>query len=82
LLLDELLDERLFDATPTRAELADELRNRMANCAADDTEEQVEALRQFQRAAMFRIAVPDLTGRLPLMKVSDRLTDLAELLVQ
>jgi glutamate-ammonia-ligase adenylyltransferase len=48
----------------------------------DDTEEQVEALRQFQRAAMFRIAVPDLTGRLPLMKVSDRLTDLAELLVQ
>ncbi len=82
LLLDELLDERLFDATPTRAELAVELRNRMANCAADDTEEQVEALRQFQRAAMFRIAVPDLTGRLPLMKVSDRLTDLAELLVQ
>jgi len=82
LLLDELLDERLFDATPTRAELAVELRNRMANCAVDDTEEQVEALRQFQRAAMFRIAVPDLTGRLPLMKVSDRLTDLAELLVQ
>ena len=31
---------------------------------------------------MFRIAVPDLTGRLPLMKVSDRLTDLAELIVQ
>jgi len=62
--------------------LAVELRNRMANCAVDDTEEQVEALRQFQRAAMFRIAVPDLTGRLPLMKVSDRLTDLAELLVQ
>jgi glutamate-ammonia-ligase adenylyltransferase len=82
LLLDELLDDRLFDTTPTRAELAVELRNRMANCAVDDTEEQVEALRQFQRAAMFRIAVPDLTGRLPLMKVSDRLTDLAELLVQ
>ena len=82
LLLDELLDDRLFDTTPTRAELAVELRNRMANCAVDDTEQQVEALRQFQRAAMFRIAVPDLTGRLPLMKVSDRLTDLAELLVQ
>ena len=38
-------------------------------------------MRQFQRAAMFRMAVPDLTGRLPLMKVSDRLTDLAELIV-
>ena len=82
LLLDELLDDRLFDSTPERAELAVELRTRMANCGVDDVEEQVEALRQFQRAAMFRIAVPDLTGRLPLMKVSDRLTDLAELIVQ
>ena len=81
LLLDELLDDRLFVATPTRDELARELRSRMADCAADDPEAQVEALRQFQRAAMFRVAVPDLTGRLPLMKVSDRLTDLAELIV-
>ena len=31
---------------------------------------------------MFRVAVPDLTGRLPLMKVSDRLTDIAEIIVQ
>jgi glutamate-ammonia-ligase adenylyltransferase len=82
LLLDELLDERLFETTPTRAELELELRNRMAATGSDDPEEQVDALRQFQRAAMFRIAVPDLTGRLPLMKVSDRLTDLAELIVQ
>ncbi|HET7203975.1 MAG TPA: bifunctional [glutamate--ammonia ligase]-adenylyl-L-tyrosine phosphorylase/[glutamate--ammonia-ligase] adenylyltransferase [Steroidobacteraceae bacterium] len=82
LLLDELLDERLFETMPTRAELEQELRTRMAGTAGDDPEEQVEALRQFQRAAMFRVAVPDLTGRLPLMKVSDRLTDLAELIVQ
>ena len=82
LLLDELLDERLFESTPTRAELEQEMRVRMAGTSADDPEDQVEALRQFQRAAMFRIAVPDLTGRLPLMKVSDRLTDLAELIVQ
>ncbi len=81
LLLDELLDDRLFTAVPARDELAQELRARMADCPADDPERQVDALRQFQRAAMFRIAVPDLTGRLPLMKVSDRLTDLAELLV-
>jgi glutamate-ammonia-ligase adenylyltransferase len=80
LLLDELLDDRLFESTPTRVELEQELRARMA--ATSDQEQQVDALREFQRAAMFRIAVPDLTGRLPLMKVSDRLTDLAELLVQ
>ena len=81
LLLDELLDERLFLATPTRAELADELRTRMEGAGSEDPEQQVELLRQFQRAAMFRVAVPDLTGRLPLMKVSDRLTDIAELIV-
>ncbi|HWJ05204.1 MAG TPA: bifunctional [glutamate--ammonia ligase]-adenylyl-L-tyrosine phosphorylase/[glutamate--ammonia-ligase] adenylyltransferase [Steroidobacteraceae bacterium] len=82
LLLDELLDARLFESVPTRAEFAAELRLRMAGAGAEDPEQQVELLRQFQRAAMFRIAVPDLTGRLPLMKVSDRLTDLAELIVQ
>ena len=81
LLLDELLDERLFLATPTRAELAEELRSRMEGAGSEDPEHQVELLRQFQRAAMFRVAVPDLTGRLPLMKVSDRLTDIAELIV-
>ncbi len=81
LLLDELLDERLFLSTPTRAELAEELRARMDGAAGEDPEQQVDLLRQFQRAAMFRVAVPDLTGRLPLMKVSDRLTDIAELIV-
>ena len=39
--------------------------------AAEDPERQVEILRQFQRAALFRVAVADLTGRLPLMKVSE-----------
>ena len=42
----------------------------------------MELLRQFQRAAVFRVAVADLSGRLPIMKVSDRLTDIAELIVQ
>lgn len=55
---------------------------RRAAMQGDDPERQVEALRQFQRAALFRVAVADLTGRLPLMKVSDRLTDIAELIVR
>ncbi len=81
LLLDELLDERLFDSAPTRAGFEQDLRAHMAGAGADDPERQVDLLRQFQRAAVFRVAVPDLTGRLPLMKVSDRLTDIAELIV-
>ena len=82
LLLDELLDERLIEAIPTRAEFAAELRSRMAGAGAEDPEHQVELLRQFQRAAVFRVAVADLSGRLPIMRVSDRLTDIAELIVQ
>jgi glutamate-ammonia-ligase adenylyltransferase len=82
LLLDELLDRRLIEAPPTREELAAELRGRMAGAGAEEPEHQVELLRQFQRAAVFRIAVADLSGRLAIMKVSDRLTDIAELIVQ
>jgi len=42
----------------------------------------VEALCHFQRAAIFRVAVADLTGRLPVMRVSDRLTEIAEIIVE
>jgi glutamate-ammonia-ligase adenylyltransferase len=81
LLLDELLDERLFESDPSREDFEFDLRERMAGADAGDPERQVDLLRQFQRAAIFRVAVPDLTGRLPVMKVSDRLTDVAELIV-
>jgi len=81
LLLDELIDERLFESVPTRAQFAEELQMRMESAHHDDVELQIEALRHFQRAAMFRIAVADFCGQLPLMKISDRLTDLAELIV-
>ena len=82
LLLDELLDERLLVELPDRATLARELALRMEQVREEDPGRQVEALRQFQRAALFRVAVADLTGRLPVMQVSDRLTEIAELIVQ
>jgi glutamate-ammonia-ligase adenylyltransferase len=82
LLLDELIDERLLSQPPDRAALARELASRMEQLREEDPEQQVEALRQFQRAAMFRVAVADLRGVLPLMQVSDRLTDIAELIVE
>jgi glutamate-ammonia-ligase adenylyltransferase len=82
LLLDELIDERLLSQLPTRAGLAHELQLRMEQVTEDDPERQVEALRHFQSAALFRIAVADLSGAMPLMQVSDRLTDVAELIVE
>jgi len=82
LLLDELLDARLLDKPPTREELVESLRGYIGNRTADDVEASLDAMRQFQRAAVFRIAIADRFGRLPLMKVSDRLTDTAELVLQ
>jgi glutamate-ammonia-ligase adenylyltransferase len=82
LLLDELIDERLLSELPERAALAGDLATRLAQLSEEDPEQQVEALRQFQRAALFRVAVADLTGALPLMRVSDRLTDIAELIIE
>jgi glutamate-ammonia-ligase adenylyltransferase len=81
LLLDELVDERSSEAPPSRDQFSAELNVRYEAIAAEDPERQIEILRQFQRAALFRVAVADLTGVLPLMKVSDRLTDIAELIV-
>ena len=82
LLLDELIDERLLSQPPTRAGLRRELDSWLEQLRADEPEQQVEVLRQFQRAALFHVAVADLTGGLPLMQVSDRLTDIAELIVE
>jgi glutamate-ammonia-ligase adenylyltransferase len=82
LLLDELIDERLLQQLPARAQLAAELQQLLAEVDAGDEERLVQQLRHFQRAALFRIAVADLGGRLALMQVSDRLTELAELIVE
>ena len=82
LLLDELLDARLFEQLPGRAELSRELDLEVDSYQQEDPDRQVEVLRQFQQAAVFRVAVADLSGRLPLMQVSDRLTEIAELILQ
>jgi glutamate-ammonia-ligase adenylyltransferase len=82
LLLDELIDERLIEEAPSREQFTAELATRRAAMHGEDPERQVEILRQFQSATTFRVAVADLATGLPLMKVSDRLTDIAELIVQ
>jgi glutamate-ammonia-ligase adenylyltransferase len=81
LLLDELVDTGLFDQSPSRRQTEEELRLRLEDCA-EDTERVIAAMRDVQRAAVFRIALFDLTGRLSLMQVSDRLTEVAELIVE
>jgi glutamate-ammonia-ligase adenylyltransferase len=80
-LLDELLDPRLFSEQVARADIAGELAERLAH-EAGDSEERMRAIAGFQRATMFRIAVADFNGRLPIMKVSDGLTWLAEVILE
>ncbi|MFU8820982.1 MAG: bifunctional [glutamate--ammonia ligase]-adenylyl-L-tyrosine phosphorylase/[glutamate--ammonia-ligase] adenylyltransferase [Gammaproteobacteria bacterium] len=82
LLLDDLIDPRVMETPPGRDELAAELDERLAGVEPEDLEEQMDALRNFKRAAVFRVAVADLTERLPLMKVSDQLTWIAEVLLE
>ncbi len=82
LLLDELIDSRLFDDVPTRATLTADIEDQLARVAAGDLEALMDALREFQQVSVMRIAASDISGALPLMKVSDRLTDVAELVIQ
>jgi glutamate-ammonia-ligase adenylyltransferase len=82
MLLDELLDNRVFDTPPSREELAGLLERTAHAAAPGDMEALLDAIRVFQRTAIFRIATADRLGSLPLMKVSDRLTDTAELVLE
>lgn len=80
-LLDELLDPRIHAAQPCRSEFDTELQQRLASGRNEDSEAQMELLSQFQRANLFHIAVADFNDSLPIMKVSDALTELAETII-
>lgn len=77
-LLDELLDVRTLYSPPGRDELDDELRQQLLRLPEDDLEQQMEVLRHFKQAHLLRVAASEVTEVLPLMKVSDYLTWLAE----
>lgn len=81
LLLDELLDPgTLYQPTATDA-YRDELRQYLLRVPEEDEEQQLEALRQFKQAQLLRVAAGDIAGTLPVMKVSDHLTWLAEAII-
>ena len=81
ILLDELIDpQHLYNPIPLE-DYGHELRDFLARIPEDDMEQQMEALRQFKQISMLRIAAADVTGALPVMKVSDHLTYLAEAII-
>jgi glutamate-ammonia-ligase adenylyltransferase len=80
-LLDELLDPRLLYDPPSRTEMGKEITHRLSTIPADDLEFQIETLCVFKQVNILRVAAADVTGKLPLMNVSDRLTNIAEIVL-
>ncbi|MDN2482029.1 bifunctional [glutamate--ammonia ligase]-adenylyl-L-tyrosine phosphorylase/[glutamate--ammonia-ligase] adenylyltransferase [Vibrio agarivorans] len=82
ILLDELIDpQHLYHPIELDA-YRSELRDYLARIPEDDMEQQMEALRQFKQICILKIAAADIAGVLPVMKVSDHLTYLAEAIVE
>ncbi len=82
ILLDELLDPRRLYSPLKRDPLSAELAAQLAHIDEQDLENQMERLRQFAQSNMLRVAAADITGRIPLMVVSDYLTWIAESVVE
>lgn len=80
-LLDELLDPRTLYRPRDKAALADELHQQLLRIPEQDLEAQLEVLRYFKHSNSLRVAACEVTDVLPLMKVSDNLTWVAEVLL-
>lgn len=82
LLLDDLLNPALLYAPLDRKGLALDLERQLAHAPADDSEELLNALRYFKQTQVLRVAAADVSGAMPLMIVSDHLTEIAEVLLR
>ncbi|MBE2897121.1 bifunctional [glutamate--ammonia ligase]-adenylyl-L-tyrosine phosphorylase/[glutamate--ammonia-ligase] adenylyltransferase [Pasteurellaceae bacterium HPA106] len=81
ILLDELLDTQTLFNPPHLSEYPTLLHQYMLRIPRDDEEQQIDALRQFKQASLLHIASADILGELPVMKVSDHLTYLAQAII-
>ena len=81
-LLDELLfPKRLFTA-PSKEDIRQQFDALTAYVDPDDLEAVMQYLRRFKETITFRVAASELEGSIPLMKVSDNLSFLAEVIVE
>jgi glutamate-ammonia-ligase adenylyltransferase len=82
MLLDELLDPDALYAPPRARELQAELEDHLAAVADADSEEEMNYLRHFKQSHTLRVAAADITANMPLMVVSDHLTEIAEVVLR
>ena len=81
ILLDELLDTRELYVAPDWPALDAHLAAQL-EAHVGDTEREMDTLRQFQQTQTFHLLAMDLQGLLPLEKLSDHLSDLADLILR
>ncbi|RZG66348.1 MULTISPECIES: bifunctional [glutamate--ammonia ligase]-adenylyl-L-tyrosine phosphorylase/[glutamate--ammonia-ligase] adenylyltransferase [Acinetobacter] len=78
-LLDEFLS--MDFELPKRKDLEDSLRQQLLRIELDDVEDLMRVLRLFKKSNVLTVAASDVLAESPLMKVSDALTDIAEVSV-
>jgi len=82
MLLDELLDRTTLYQAADRAALANALADQLGALPLTDLEQQMEQLRYFKATQVLRVAACEISGKLPLMQVSDNLTWIAEVIIE
>ncbi|MCB5189553.1 bifunctional [glutamate--ammonia ligase]-adenylyl-L-tyrosine phosphorylase/[glutamate--ammonia-ligase] adenylyltransferase [Methylobacillus arboreus] len=80
ILLDELLDTRNLYAAPDFAAMHADLEQRI-QALDGDVERQMDEMRHFKHAAVFRFAAKDVAGELALETLSDYLSALADIIL-
>lgn len=80
--LDALLDPRTLYAPPEQADMATELEQQMLEIPVEDVENGMDVLRRYRNEVTVRIAAAEIAGELPVVKVSDHLTWLAEAVLE
>ena len=81
LLLDELLDPRLYEIATDWAGFRASLRRNLADNIGD-TEREMDILREVHHGQVFRLLAQDLAGLQTIERLSDHLTELADTIVQ
>ncbi len=82
ILLYELSDRSIDEFSFEPAELTEQLNEALLLIEDEDLESQMDTLLVFKNAVVLRVAVCELLDLLPLMKASDALTNIAEVVLQ
>ncbi|WP_197745361.1 bifunctional [glutamate--ammonia ligase]-adenylyl-L-tyrosine phosphorylase/[glutamate--ammonia-ligase] adenylyltransferase [Candidatus Nitrosacidococcus tergens] len=81
-LLAELANPNTLYQVPSFHQLAKNLEQLLSTSTSEDLDQKMDVLRHFRHREALRAAVADITGALPLMRIGDYLTYLAEVIVK